>query len=441
MQVTLLLFLSLLASGFCSIDCSFCSLAVNAIEGFVAEGKTEKEIFEFLKAECHNAGWVGIACDGIISLLPQVIDFLEKGVPPSKICTSELHMCTVYPPPLPETIPVTNTHIINLDLPPSQRWAQIMNIPQYKKVINDIWTEIKSVVDSGLLNDLVNLGDVVADIFPEPIRTEMLSSAPILGLPVGVLALFNLGYELTDGCTSIIAQTKSGKILHARNLDFGFGMGFTEELRNLTVAIDFQVGGKSLYQTVTFVGYFGMLTGVHSGGFSVSINTRFWQNSTLDMIYEVIEALEVGGSSMPSHLLRSTLENQYNWADAVSALSKTPLISPVYYTIAGVNPGEGVILTRDQNSVRDANRLGPAWFVLETNYDRWKAVPWWDDRRTPAIKAMNALTQQELSLHNLFGVLSLKPVLNRKTTFTLLMDPANNTLTGFVRNCNDPCPM
>lgn len=33
------------------------------------------------------------------------------------------------------------------------------------------------------------------------------------------------------------------------------------------------------------------------------------------------------------------------------------------------------------------------WYVLETNYDHWKAPLFLDDRRTPATKCMNKTTQ------------------------------------------------
>lgn len=56
-------------------------------------------------------------------------------------------------------------------------------------------------------------------------------------------------------------------------------------------------------------------TGVKPGGFSVSINTRFWQDSIWEMWKEVVEALKVHNASMASHLLRDTMETKVRRLD------------------------------------------------------------------------------------------------------------------------------
>ena len=61
--------------------------------------------------------------------------------------------------------------------------------------------------------------------------------AASLGVPVGWATLFNLGYEVSDACTSIVAQTTDGTIIHARNLDFWAGMGFTDSLKDMAFIV------------------------------------------------------------------------------------------------------------------------------------------------------------------------------------------------------------
>lgn len=39
------------------------------------------------------------------------------------------------------------------------------------------------------------------------------------------------------------------------------------------------------------------------------------------------------------------------------------------------------------------------WYVLETNYDHWEKPFFLDDRRTPAMKCMNKITQA-VSIYN-----------------------------------------
>ena len=44
-------------------------------------------------------------------------------------------------------------------------------------------------------------------------------------LSLGEIVLYNIFYEIFTACTSIIGQAENGKLLHARNLDFGLFMG------------------------------------------------------------------------------------------------------------------------------------------------------------------------------------------------------------------------
>ncbi|KAK1345819.1 hypothetical protein QTO34_008284 [Cnephaeus nilssonii] len=102
-----------------------------------------------------------------------------------------------------------------------------------------------------------------------------------------------------------------------------------------------------------------------------------------------------------------TLSESENFEAAVDKLAKTPLIADVYYIVGGMSPGK------------------EWWFRVETNYDHWKPAPERDDRRTPAIKALNATGQANLSLEALFQVLSVFPVYNNFTVYTTVMSAAN----------------
>ncbi len=67
---------------------------------------------------------------------------------------------------------------------------------------------------------------------------------------------------MSDACTSIVAQTTDGKILHARNLDFWAGMGFTDSLKDMTIQVEFQKQGKTVFYATTFAGMAGVLSGM-----------------------------------------------------------------------------------------------------------------------------------------------------------------------------------
>jgi hypothetical protein len=86
--------------------------------------------------------------------------------------------------------------------------------------------------------------------------------------------------------------------------------------------------------------------------------------------------------------------------------------------VGGLNRGEGVVLTRDQFRVVDEWRLNASspgiekWYLLETNYDHWVPPPVHDDRRTPGMNAMNAITQDHINFETMMSVLTMKPVCN-----------------------------
>ncbi|XP_017732074.1 N-acylethanolamine-hydrolyzing acid amidase isoform X2 [Rhinopithecus roxellana] len=216
-------------------------------------------------------------------------------------------------------------------------------------------------------------------------------------------------------CTSIVAQDSRGHIYHGRNLDYPFG----NVLRKLTVDVQFLKNGQIAFTGTTFIGYVGLWTGQSPHKFTVSGDERdkgwWWENAIAALFRRHIPV---------SWLIRATLNESENFEAAVSKLAKTPLIADVYYIVGGTSPQEGVVITRNRDGPADIWPLDPlngAWFRVETNYDHWKPAPKQDDRRTPAIKALNATGQANLSLEALFQVLSVVPVYNNLTIYTTVM--------------------
>ena len=73
--------------------------------------------------------------------------------------------------------------------------------------------------------------------------------------------------------------------------------------------------------------------------------------------------------------------------------------------------------------------------MLETNYDHWDPPPSDDNRRDPAMRAMNETGAANVGVSGLFDVLSTAPVLNDGTTYTVVMSAAYPELyTTWIRN-------
>jgi hypothetical protein len=142
--------------------------------------------------------------------------------------------------------------VVNLDLPPEQRWLQplqpfIATFNEFLSVLDKLLPATTPKLDA--------LGTIIAGFLGEPYQDEMKGVAQALNTSLGIIAIANLGYEVSAFCTSIVAQASDGSVFHARNLDFGEGMGFTDILRNMTFEVDFQSGGVTQYATAPFLQY------------------------------------------------------------------------------------------------------------------------------------------------------------------------------------------
>lgn len=358
----------------------------------------------------------------------------------------------MYPPAGPTFVGNVPWYKINLDSAPRQRWHQV--IKERKAELTNLIKAIKELAldffPSGKLIDLVDkhLAPLV-DTLPFPFNEELKGIADVSGLPLGEIMLFNIFYEVFTVCTSLVAEDEAGKLYHARNLDFGLFLGWDtknsswkipEYLRPLTVNLDFQRNNRTVFKSTNFAGYVGMLTGMKPGTFTLTMNERFsFEGGYIGIIEWILGRRD---EIWMSFLTRSVLENATSYTQAKDQLANTEMLAPAYFILGGNQTGEGCVITRSRTSCLDIWELDlkrGRWYVLETNYDHWQEPLFLDNRRTPAMKCMNQTTQAKISVETIYDVLSTKPVLNKLTTYTTLMDVSAGTLETFLRNCPDPC--
>lgn len=93
----------------------------------------------------------------------------------------------------------------------------------------------------------------------------------------------------------------------------------------------------------------------------------------------IIEGLLKGGRQI-GFTVRDVLENNATFQDAMGTLQHTRLMAPVYLIVAGANPGEAAVITRDREDPKDVWQITPPslWWVGVTNYDHW--LPSGDNR-------------------------------------------------------------
>ncbi|XP_041462520.1 acid ceramidase-like [Lytechinus variegatus] len=356
-----------------------------------------------------------------------------------------------YPPSPSDAAP---QYVFNMDLDPEDRWTELVQ-PKSAN-ISFLIEDIKGLV--GLLLGKKLTSEVIDDLFGpvvsslrEPYDRELQGIADATGIPIGEIVLMNIFYEIESFCTAVIAQTKSGDIYHARNMDFGTFLGWdvktnewiiSERLKPLVTNVEYQKGGKVIARAVHFAGYVGILTGLKPGVVSLNINARhkLKDSGVLGFIEWIL------GDRKPywtGFALRDAILMAKDFNSTVEYLSTVDTMVPSYLTVGGMNPGEGVVITKAQGNKSDAIRRINVdqgnWFLVQTNYDSWKNAPWYDDRRDPAIKCMKNMTQPNVSSKSFFNVLSTKPVLNMLTTFTALMHVREGTLEAYIRHCPQPC--
>uniref|UniRef100_A0A8D0P2Y0 ceramidase n=1 Tax=Sus scrofa TaxID=9823 RepID=A0A8D0P2Y0_PIG len=307
---------------------------------------------------------------------------------------------STYPPSGPTYRGPVPWYTINLDLPPYKRWHELMvdKAPALKVIVNSLKNMVNAFVPSGKILEIVD---------------------------------------------------QKLHLLHGRNMDFGLLLGWninnntwvvTEQLKPLTVNLNFQRNNKTVFKAASFAGYVGVMTGFKPGLFSLTLNERFSSNGGYIGILEWV--LGKKDAKWIGFILRSVLENSTSYEEAKNILTKTKLLAPAYFILGGNVSGEGCVITRDRKESLDVYELDPKqgrWYVVQTNYDRWKNTFFLDDRRTPAKICLNQTTQENISFATLYDVLSTKPVLNKLTVFTTLIDVIKGQFETYLRDCPDPC--
>merc|ERR1712002_230855 len=375
------------------------------------------------------------------------LSFVSCELPPpfEEKCESNLY------PPVSGSV---STYEIDLDVAPELRWKKLSTDKAHE--IANLLTVLKSYLINWspyfkyLIKFVDNDLEMIAETFPEEYRRELEGIAKYTNMPLGEIVLYNIFYEVFTFCTSIVAEDSKGTIYHARNLDFGLFLGWnasshmwtiSDALRPMVINLNYMKNGTVLYKAVGFAGFTGMLTAVKPGLFSFTINERFdLKDGGYKGIFEWLEGDRSG--NWLSFFTRDLMKNVNSYDDAKLKLSTDKLLAPAYFILAGTKSGQGSIITRSRNSTVNVKSLdikNGDWYLIQTNYDNWEEPPFYDDRRNPCIKCMKNLSSKDITIAHIFDVLTSKPMLNKLTTYTALMQVKKGSLETYIQYCDDPC--
>ena len=362
-------------------------------------------------------------------------------------------------PPDSSNIPPVRWFDVDLDVPPEKRWGHV--IEQFIEPLKGLDAQMDILLTTQIRSFLGSFDPTkiffhshlfffffwrLGTALPKPVFAELDGMATVAapeGLNLYAIIKLNLFYEMTTGCTSIVARKpENNRLIHARNLDFGAGLGtwnrtteqwpFSESLRRLTINARFRRNGKTLYSATTYAGYVAILNGVKKDKFSMSLNQRYTLPNNFGPLLSWMLGLKAG--SPLTTVTRRLFEEADTYAQAKRYLESVPLVSPVYFILGGASGDDAAVITRGRDeSIRPFTlaSANQSW-ILETNFDHWTQPPAYDDRRAPANQCMRRAINST-SWATLFDVLSTRPILNKGTTYTSLMDVNEGKIETFVR--------
>jgi len=238
-------------------------------------------------------------------------------------------------------------HIVNLDLPPDQRWTFLCD---YKEAINDL---LQCYLNDFKGADFIfdNIGLFKKNIVSEEYLQEIEFIASISNFSSNEVLIANLYYDILKfyfGCTAF-AISNNHSVLHGRNLDW-----HTENnlLGKHTRIFDFQREGKTLFKTIGWPGFIGTLSGVSPGKFSLTLNAVL-SGDTPEIAAPV------------SFLLRDVLTSSNTFQDARQKLENTKIASDCLILLSGVSADEKIVIERTPN--RFATRISETDYIVVTN--------------------------------------------------------------------------
>jgi len=343
----------------------------------------------------------------------------------------------------PDPTKLIETFVVNLDLPPEERWVEVV-AKKADKIIS-----LLSVITPLLLPHKTSL-ELIAGVIktlPSEYLREMKGIAGTLKIDLEIVVMANIFYEITGvvntsafpvmsrSCTTLVAQRSNGTVYIARNQDYP--MPFTM----IMIHAIFQRANKTVYEGTTYAGTIGLSTAAifsEGAGWAVSIDARDNdQHGTPEGEAAAVAAANRGASVFPI-ITRQACDLTHNYADALEYFSTKELIQPGYLIMAGGQSGQGAIVTRNATSnstdvlslfdpkVKDAG--GGGWYVAQSNTDHWKPEPIYPftnvTRRGTATKVLDSIGADAIDLLGLWDVLDTPPVFNPTTIHTDLVSVA-----------------
>ncbi|KNC52083.1 acid ceramidase subunit beta [Thecamonas trahens ATCC 50062] len=324
---------------------------------------------------------------------------------------------------------------VDLDDAPTDRWTHIVR--EYKEDFVAIRAQLQETIreEAGprlgafIESVLSTLMSTVTKMGAVYYGAELKGIARETGMPLGMLAVLQLVYEASAACTSIVVPCGEGPPVHIRTMDWE--MDF---LRPLTIEVEFWRDGVPLYVAPTWAGAVGVLTACKTGAFSASVNFRLTEDGSY---WGNVKRL-LARSWPIGFLLREVCESTQAYADAADILATASLVAPVYFTLCGIAPGEGCIITRGPSVEERRWELAADGPCVQTNVDYFDVdgesdIMWSRERLALGRSLVDSLSTSP-DREALFGLVSTWPICNELTVYASYLEPITGVVKTYLPN-------
>jgi len=188
-------------------------------------------------------------------------------------------------------------------------------------------------------------------LISEEYLKEIAGIASICDFSDDQILIANLYYDLLKfyfGCTAF-AVHNGKEMLHSRNLDW-----HTENnlLSKHSRIFHFQKKGKTIYKSIGWPGFIGVLSGTSLGKFSLTLNA--------------VSSNDAPEIATPiSFLLRDILYNCNSFEEAKNKIEQTMLMNDCLILLSGIKRKEKVVIERTPK--RFATRTTKEKYIIVTN--------------------------------------------------------------------------
>eukprot|EP01083_Nonionella_stella_P073751 199624_1 len=373
-------------------------------------------------------------------------------------------------------------YVIELDDPSGERWLKPLN--DHKHLLDPVIRRMREVYmlddeeeDSeneedrkaarehrdGLREMCKLVVENLKDLGGGEYISEMQSIAQNSSLSFEEVVMLHLMYEAYSACTAIVACDQDKSPWLARTMDWDM-----PELRALSIEVEVQRSGKTIYVGSTWAGYVGMLTAMRPESYAVAINFKPGDLASGSQSHPPCATWPIG------FLVRHTVEHCENIQTATDTLSNAPCMANFYAILAGIGETEGCVLTRaprtlnnrlDLQSVSELSKpeqstgimqrlisnISHIWrppktspFLIQANLDHWVMSKRHDAQESiPRVKLASRKLQRIFSERGcvtedeLWSLLKEDPITDDWTIYLTVMCPAKNKFGMLCLNTAD----